>query len=55
MTSSIIAHLHFGGADLGFRKKFRLFFTVAVVVLALGCVKWSCTTTVSKSSSSTAC
>ena len=39
MTSSIIAHLHFGGADLSFRKKFRLFFTVAVVVLALGCVK----------------
>lgn len=39
MTSSIIAHLHFGGADISFRKKFRLFFTVAVVVLALGCVK----------------
>ena len=39
MTSSIIAHLHFGGANLSFRKKFRLFFTVAVVVLALGCVK----------------
>jgi hypothetical protein len=39
MTSSIIAHLHFGGADLSFRKKFRLFFIVAVVVLALGCVK----------------
>ncbi|MBI5321608.1 MAG: hypothetical protein HZB49_19375 [Bradyrhizobium sp.] len=39
MTSSILAHLHFGGADLSFRKKFRLFFTVAVVVLALGCVK----------------
>lgn len=39
MTSSIIAHLHFGGAELSFRKKFRLFFTVAVVVLALGCVK----------------
>lgn len=39
MTSSIIAHLHFGGADLSFRKKFRLFFTVAVVVRALGCVK----------------
>lgn len=27
------------GADLSFRKKFRLFFTVAVVVLALGCVE----------------
>lgn len=39
MTSSIIAHLHFGGAELSFRKKFRLFFTVAAVVLALGCVK----------------
>ena len=39
MTSSIIAHRHFGGADLSFRKKFRLFFTVAMVVLALGCVK----------------
>lgn len=38
-TSSIIAHQHFGGADLSFREKFRLFFTVAVVVLALGCVK----------------
>lgn len=40
MASSIIAHLHFGGADLSFRKKFRLFFTVAVVVLALGCVSY---------------
>jgi len=39
MTSSIIAHLHFGGANLSFRKKFRLFFTVAIFVLALGCVK----------------
>ena len=39
MTSSIIAHLHFGGANLSLRKKFRLFFTVTVVVLALGCVK----------------
>lgn len=39
MTPSIIAHLHFGGADLSFRKKFRLLFTVAAVVLALGCVK----------------
>lgn len=39
MTSSIIGHLHFGGADLSFRKKFRLFFTVAAVVLLLGGIK----------------
>lgn len=39
MASSIIGHLHFGGADLSFRKKFRLFFTVAAVVLLLGGVK----------------
>lgn len=39
MTSSIIAHLHFGGAELSFRKKFRLFFTVGAVVLLLGCFK----------------
>ncbi len=39
MTSSIIAHLHFGGANLSFRKKFRLFFAVAIVVLTLACVK----------------
>jgi len=39
VTSSIIGHLHFGGADLSFRKKFRLFFTVAAVVLLLGGIK----------------
>lgn len=39
MTSSLIRHLHLGGANLSFRKKFRLFFTVVAVVLLLGCVK----------------
>lgn len=39
MARSLIGHLHFGGADVGFRKKFRLFFMVAVVVLLLGGVK----------------
>lgn len=39
MTSSLIQHLHLGGANLSFRKKFRLFFTVVAVVLLLGCVK----------------
>lgn len=39
MDFSIFRHLHLGGADLSYRKKFRLFFVVAIVVLALGCVK----------------
>lgn len=39
MTSSIISHLHFGGAELSLWKKFRLFFTVGAVVLVLGAVK----------------
>ena len=39
MASSIIQHLHLGGASLSYRKKFRLFFTVVAVVLVLGCVK----------------
>jgi hypothetical protein len=39
MQFSILQHLHFGGANLSFRKKFRLFFAVAIVVLLLGCVK----------------
>ncbi len=41
MTSSIIAHLHFGGADVSFRRKSRLLLTLALVVLLLGCVKVS--------------
>ncbi|MBS4005909.1 MAG: hypothetical protein KGZ91_21270 [Afipia sp.] len=39
MPSSIIQHLHLGGASLSYRKKFRLFFTVVAVVLVLGCAK----------------
>ena len=39
MTSSIISRLHFGSAELSLRKKFRLFFTVGVVVLLLSAVK----------------
>lgn len=39
MPQSLIGHLHFGGADISFRKKFRLFFVVAIVVLLLGGAK----------------
>lgn len=39
MASWIISHFHFDGADISFRKKFRLFFTVAVIVLLLGGAK----------------
>lgn len=39
MASSIMGHLHFDGADISFRKKFRLFFAVAVIVLVLGGIK----------------
>ena len=39
MTTSIISHLHFGGADISLWKKFRLFFTVGVVVLLLSAAK----------------
>ncbi|MEH2528163.1 MULTISPECIES: hypothetical protein [unclassified Bradyrhizobium] len=39
MPSSIISHLPLGGAELSLRKKFRLFFTVGVIVLLLGGVK----------------
>lgn len=39
MQFSILQHLHLGGANLSYRKKFRLFFAVAIVVLLLGCVK----------------
>lgn len=39
MPQSLIGHLHFGGADISFRKKFRLFFVVATVVLLLGAAK----------------
>ena len=39
MASWIISHFHFDGADISFRKKFRLFFTVAVIVLLLGVAK----------------
>lgn len=39
MSSSIIGHLHFGGADVSIRKKFRLFFAVGAVVVVLGAIK----------------
>ncbi len=39
MIPSIINHLHFDHADISFRKKFRLFFIVGIVVLLLGCIK----------------
>ena len=39
MVPTIIKHLHFDGADISFWKKFRLFFTVGIVVLLLGCIK----------------
>jgi hypothetical protein len=39
MQLSILRYLHLGGANLSYRKKFRLFFAVAAVVLLLGCVK----------------
>lgn len=39
MTSSIISHLHLDRADISFRKKFRLFFIVAVIVVFLGGIK----------------
>jgi len=39
LSSSIASHLPFGGAELGLRKKFRLFFTVGVIVLLLGGAK----------------
>lgn len=39
MHTSILQHLHLGGANLSYRKKFRLFFTVACVVTVLGGVK----------------
>jgi hypothetical protein len=39
VSQSFIGHLHFGGADISFRKKFRLFFLVTVVVLLLGSIK----------------
>lgn len=39
LSGSLIGHLHFGGADISFRKRFRLFFIVAVVVLLLSGVK----------------
>ena len=41
MTASLLGHLHFGGADISLRKKFRLFFLVGLVVLLLGAVKGS--------------
>ena len=39
VTASLLGHLHFGGADLSLRKKFRLFFLVGVIVLLLGAAK----------------
>lgn len=39
MSRSFLGHLHFGGADISFRQRFRLFFVVAVVVLLLSGVK----------------
>lgn len=39
MEHSLIGHLHFGGANISYRKKFRLFFIVASVVLILSAIK----------------
>ncbi|MEH2517020.1 hypothetical protein V1279_002593 [Bradyrhizobium sp. AZCC 1610] len=39
MPSSITSHLPFSGAEISLRKKFRLFFTVGVIVLLLGGLK----------------
>ena len=39
MSSSLTSHLPFGGAELSLRKKFRLFFTVGIIVLLLGGAK----------------
>jgi hypothetical protein len=39
LSSSITSHLPFGGAELSLRKKFRLFFTVGIIVLLLGGAK----------------
>lgn len=39
VTASLFAHLHFGGADISLRKKFRLFFLVGLIVLLLGAIK----------------
>jgi hypothetical protein len=39
LSSSISSHLPFGGAELSLRKKFRLFFTVGIIVLLLGGAK----------------
>src|SRR5215203_801848 len=39
LSSSITSHLPFGGAEISIRKKFRLFFTVSIIVLLLGCTK----------------
>lgn len=39
MASSIIGHHHFNGAVISVHKKLRLFFTVAAIVLFLGCIK----------------
>ena len=39
MAASLLKHLHLGDADLSYRKKLRLFFTVAAVVVFLGCLK----------------
>lgn len=39
MTNSFLTHLHMGGAHLDYRKKFRLFFSVATIVLLLSAIK----------------
>lgn len=39
MAPSLLQHLHPGGAELGYQKKFRLFFAVASIVLLLSAVK----------------
>jgi hypothetical protein len=39
LSSSLTSHLPFGGAELSLRKKFRLFFTVGIIVLLLGAAK----------------
>lgn len=39
VTTSLLGHLHFGGADISLRKKFRLFFLVGTIVVLLGALK----------------
>lgn len=39
MAGSFLSHLHFGGANISYRKRLRLFFVVVAVVIVLSAVK----------------